>query len=71
MQKGFLEVVSTLWIVLKIIDACNEETECLKNNGQMAMTLYECLHQSPRNVVQEDYYGNMLNGPNFDKVLKS
>ena len=35
------------------------------------MTLYEWLHQSPRNVVQEDYYGNMLNGPNCDKVLKS
>ena len=35
------------------------------------MTLYEWLHQNPRNVVQEDYYGNMLNGPNCDKVLKS
>ena len=55
----------------KIIDACNEETEGLKSNGEMAMTLYEWLHQSPRNVVQEDYYGNMLNGPNCDKVLKS
>ena len=34
------------------------------------MTLYEWLHQSPRNVVQEDYYGNMLNGPNWDKVFE-
>ena len=36
----------------------------------MEFTLYEWLHQSPRNVVHEDYYGNMLNGPNCEKVLR-
>ena len=46
------------------------ETEILKRNGLLHLTLYQWLHQSPRNVVHEDYYGNMLNGPNCDKVLK-
>ena len=35
------------------------------------LRVFNCeLETSPRNVVHEDYYGNMLNGPNCDKVLK-
>ena len=56
--------------VNKIVDSLNVETEILKRNGLLHLTLYQWLHQSPRNVVHEDYYGSMLNGPNCDKVLK-
>ena len=44
--------------------------EELADNGEIECTLYEWLHQSPRNVVHEEYYGKMLNGPNCNKVLK-
>ena len=56
--------------VNKIIDVLHEETAELKDQDMIEMTLYEWLHISPRNVVREEYYGNMLNGPNCDKVLR-
>ena len=56
--------------VNKIIDVLHEEMAELKDQDMIEMTLYEWLHISPRNVVREEYYGNMLNGPNCDKVLR-
>ena len=54
----------------KIVDVLHLETVERKELGDMEFTLYEWLHQSPRNVVHVDYYGNMLNGPNCEKVLR-
>ena len=54
----------------KIVDVLHLETVERKELGDMEFTLYEWLHQSPRNVIHEDYYGNMLNGPNCEKVLR-
>ena len=50
----------------KIVDVCHEKTVQLN----LQVPLYDWLHAPPRCIVHEEYFGNLLNGPNCQKVME-